>query len=185
MPAAVFPIQDEKSTGRWSRQGLYRNETLADWLERAVTEFADEPAIVSPSGVLSYRDLYARKRGLAAGLQSLGLGKGDVIAIQLPNTPEFIISYLAITYMGGIVQTLHMPYGKSELLYLLNDSRAAAAICRPGPFFHLFSSRVAPPGGLQRYSLYLFVRQPCTERPGEKGRSTAVKRQSRPTVGHE
>lgn len=129
MPNAVFPTQDEKSIERWSRQGLYGNETLTDWLERAATEFADEPAIVSPGGTLSYRDLYTRVRGFAAGLQSLGLGKGDVIAIQLPNTPEFVISYLAIAYMGGIVQTLHMPYGKSELLYLLNDGRAAAVIC--------------------------------------------------------
>ena len=129
MLAAVFPTQDEKSTERWSRQGLYRNETLTDWLERAAAEFADEPAIVSLGNALSYRDLYTKVRGFAAGLQSLGLGKSDVIAIQLPNMHEFIISYLAIAYIGGIVQTLHMPYRKSELLYLLNDSRAAAVIC--------------------------------------------------------
>ena len=66
---------------------------------------------------------------LAGGLASLGLGHGDVIAVQLPNTVEFVLSFLAITRIGGIMQTIHMPYRAAELEGLLAHSGARAVIC--------------------------------------------------------
>ncbi len=49
--------------------------------------------------------------------------------MQLPNLPEFIIAYLAITARGAVMQTLHMPYRAAELGPLLKHSGAVAAIC--------------------------------------------------------
>ncbi|MEE2760562.1 MAG: class I adenylate-forming enzyme family protein, partial [Pseudomonadota bacterium] len=66
---------------------------------------------------------------LAGGLSSLGLGNGDVIAIQLPNIAEFILSFLAITRIGGVMQTIHLPYRGIELEGLLAHSGARAVIC--------------------------------------------------------
>lgn len=121
--------KNSKLLEEYSAQGFYRNETLSSWLEHNASEFADNPAIISSSYSLSYSELSHRVSTLAAGLQSLNLGKGDIIAVQLPNIPEYVISYLAIASIGGIMQTLHMPYRQSELQYLLNDSEASTVIC--------------------------------------------------------
>lgn len=129
MSAIIFPPQNKNLVEGYANQSFYNDETLSNWLDRNSSKFANNPAIVSASGTLSYSDLSKKVLGLAAGLQSLGLGKGSVIAVQLPNIPEFILSYVAIASIGGIMQTLHMPYRESELGYLLNDSCAAAVIC--------------------------------------------------------
>jgi cyclohexanecarboxylate-CoA ligase len=125
----IFPAQDQKKISRYVEHSFYHDETLSTWLLRNMQDSADSPAIISSSASINHKDLLCKVSELAAGLQSLDLGKGDVIAVQLPNTPEFIYSYLAIASIGAIMQTLHMPYRQSELEYLLNDSQAAAVIC--------------------------------------------------------
>ena len=103
--------------------------TLDAWLNRHAHEKGSQQAIHFGDREISYEALEQDVRRLAHGLQKLGIAKGDVVAVQLPNIPEFIISYLAITSLGAVVQTLHMPYRKAELEYLLRDSQAKAAIC--------------------------------------------------------
>jgi cyclohexanecarboxylate-CoA ligase len=129
MTDAIIPRQNRDQINNYREQGLVLNETLATWVERNASEHGSKPAIITSSSALSYDDLSKNVYSLAAGLQSLELGKGDIIAVQLPNIPEYIISYLAIASIGGLMQTLHMPYRKSELEYLLKDSQAAATIC--------------------------------------------------------
>jgi cyclohexanecarboxylate-CoA ligase/acyl-CoA synthetase len=108
--------------------GLWRDETLATWMTRWVREFPQRPAVVSATGVLSYSELWNAAINLAGGLRRLGLQPGEVVAVQLPNCAEFVISYLAISFCGAVMQTLHMPYRSGEIGPLLNHSRAAMAI---------------------------------------------------------
>ena len=65
---------------------------------------------------------------LAGGLKALGLGPGDVVAVQLPNRAEYLVSYLAICAIGGVMTTLYMPYRAAELEPLLAHSGARAYI---------------------------------------------------------
>ncbi len=62
-------------------------------------------------------------------LRALGIGRGDVVAIQLPNLPEFVLTYLATGYAGAMLQTLHMPYRGAEIEFLLQHSGAKAIVC--------------------------------------------------------
>ncbi|WP_163564787.1 AMP-binding protein, partial [Klebsiella pneumoniae] len=80
-------------------------DTLRHWMERHATARGDAPACIGPSGLISYAELHGRALVLAASLRALGLGKGDVIAVQLPNSLEFLLSYLAAGYLGAVVQT--------------------------------------------------------------------------------
>ncbi|MBO0758526.1 MAG: acyl--CoA ligase, partial [Bradyrhizobiaceae bacterium] len=106
----------------------WNDETLRDWVERADHEAPQHPAIASPAP-LTYSVLHARTRALADFFQNLGLGRGDVIAAQLPNTVEFVLTYLASSYIGAILQTLHMPYRGAETEPLLLFSGAKAFVC--------------------------------------------------------
>jgi len=129
MSDIVFPTQNKEKVKHFTAQGFYRGETLSAWLHRTAGTSATDSAIVSAETTFTYAELMSETSKLAAGLQSLGLGKNDIVAVQLPNIPEFIISYLAIASIGGIMQTLHMPYRQSELEYLLGDSGATTVIC--------------------------------------------------------
>jgi cyclohexanecarboxylate-CoA ligase/acyl-CoA synthetase len=107
----------------------WRDETLHEWMTRHVRAIPDRVAVTGPDGAWSYSDLQRRALGLAAQFRALGIGRGDVVAIQLPNVAEFILTYLATGYAGAILQTLHMPYRGAEIETLLAHSGAKAMVC--------------------------------------------------------
>ena len=57
--------------------------------------------------------------------------RGDVVAVQLPNSPEFVIAYLAICRLGAAMCTLHMPYRSAEIEALMRHGKARLAVCLP------------------------------------------------------
>ena len=69
---------------------------------------------------------------LARAFTALGLHKGDVAAIQLPNVPEFVITYFATSLMGAVLcPMLPDPHGADRLFSRL-DRRSSARYV-PGP----------------------------------------------------
>jgi cyclohexanecarboxylate-CoA ligase len=105
------------------------NETLQHWLERWARETPERPAIVGAGAPISYAKLQERTRALAVGFASLGIGRGDIVAAQLPNGVEFLLCYLAAGCAGATLQTVHMPYRGAEIETLLAHSKAVAAVC--------------------------------------------------------
>ena len=108
--------------------GIWTSETLPQWLESHAKSTPDRPAIVSDAGTLTYRQLADTVRNTARGLLDLGLVPGDVVAVQLPNTAEYLIAYLAAASFGGVLSTIYMPYRATEMETLLGHSRAAAFV---------------------------------------------------------
>ena len=103
-------------------------DTLSRWLMRVAAETPDAPAISGDGQSLTYGELAARVAALAGGLKALGLGPGDVVAVQLPNRAEYLVSYLAICTIGGVMTTLYLPYRAAEMESLLGHSGARAFI---------------------------------------------------------
>jgi cyclohexanecarboxylate-CoA ligase len=102
--------------------------TLTAWLDRRAAERPDRDALRLGERRVSWAGLQRLVRSLECGLDGLGVAKGDVIAVQLPNVVEFVVAYLAIAGRGAVMQTVHMPYRAAELETLLGHSRAVAAI---------------------------------------------------------
>jgi long-chain acyl-CoA synthetase len=73
---------------------------------------------------LTYRQLDEAVNRFAAGLQELGVGKGDRVAIMLPNCPQFIIAAYATWRLGGIIVCCNPLYVAREIEHLANDSSA-------------------------------------------------------------
>ena len=73
---------------------------------------------------LSYRQLNDAVNRFAAGLQRLGVNKGDRVGIMLPNCPQFIIAAYATWRVGGIVVCCNPLYVAREVEHLINDSGA-------------------------------------------------------------
>ena len=71
----------------------------------------------------TFRDVELRARRLAAGLQSRGVGPGDVVAIQLPNWVEAAVAFWASAFLGAVIVPIVHFYGPKELGHILSTSR--------------------------------------------------------------
>ena len=78
---------------------------------------------------LTYRQLNELVDQFAAGLQKLGLQKGDRVALYMPNCPQSVIAYYAVLRAGGIVVPTNPLFVTRELEHQVNDSGAKIAIC--------------------------------------------------------
>jgi acyl-CoA synthetase (AMP-forming)/AMP-acid ligase II len=96
----------------------------------------DKPALIDgPTGrTLAYAELDRGVRALAAGLASRGFGKGDVLAVHMPNLPEYAIVFHGVASAGGRCTTVNPLYTASELTHQLKDS-GARMLVTVGPFF--------------------------------------------------
>jgi cyclohexanecarboxylate-CoA ligase len=124
-------------------QGWWCDETLNDWIERNVARAPHSEALITTSTRISYKELNDHAQRIAVGLSALALHKGDIIAVRLPNLPEFVLAWLAINSLGGIMQTLHMAYGKREIERLLQHSGARVLIAATTPNDQLPASELA------------------------------------------
>lgn len=77
---------------------------------------------------LTYAEVDEASSRFASSLASLGVKKGDRVAIVLPNIPQFVISYFGIMKAGGIVVACSMLYKPKELEYQLKDSGASVIV---------------------------------------------------------
>jgi cyclohexanecarboxylate-CoA ligase len=120
---------DPARVAEFVRSGLWADDTLTRWLASRVADCGARAALSGPGGEVTYAELAGRAERFAGGLCSLGIGRGDVVSVQLPNVPEFVVAYLAIARLGAVMSTVHMPYRDAELRTLLAHSRARAFIC--------------------------------------------------------
>jgi long-chain acyl-CoA synthetase len=95
---------------------------ISQHVQRAAKFFPDKPAILFEGASLTYRDLNAAIDRLANALAANGVGRGDCVALYLPNIPSFAICYLASVRIGAIALSINSMYKSGELNYILNDS---------------------------------------------------------------
>ena len=100
-------------------QSVWPNKTILDYLYDAVAKFPDKVAIIDKKSRYTYRELGKMVDRVALGMLELGLGKGDVISIQLPNWNEFIILHYAATRIGAITNPLIPIYRDREIGYMV------------------------------------------------------------------
>ncbi|RSS33682.1 4-coumarate--CoA ligase family protein [Streptomyces sp. WAC08241] len=92
-------------------------------------EYGDTPALVDGSGAegaltLTYAQVDAFHRRVAAGLAEAGVRKGDVLALHSPNTVLFPVAFYAATRAGAAVTTVHPLATPEEFAKQLRDSSA-------------------------------------------------------------
>lgn len=120
---------DPAQASEFLARGWWRDDTLSGWVARHAEERPDAPALIQAARMLSWRELANQVARFAEGLRRAGVARGEVVAVQLPNSVEFVIAYLAICRLGAVMCTVHMLYRGAELEALLSHSRACAAIC--------------------------------------------------------
>jgi len=90
-------------------------------LEETVARYGKKTAVAMGDRKLSYAELDEASNKVANALTGMGVGKGDRVAILLPNSPEFATTYFGIVKLGGIAVLLDTKYKLTELTAFIND----------------------------------------------------------------
>ena len=106
----------------------YPEMNLYEFLDNSAKRFGSRTAIWFMKNKITYKKLKDITDRLATALVNLGVKKGDVVAIMIPNFPQFIMSYYGILKAGGIVTCVSVLNTEHEVAYQLNDSGAEIII---------------------------------------------------------
>jgi long-chain acyl-CoA synthetase len=106
----------------------YPNIPLHEVLQKTAKEHPEKTAIVFRSQKLTYAELDRFSDNFASALTSLGVVKGDRVAVFLPDIPQFVIAYFGVLKSGAVVTTVSPLYREREVEYQLNDSEAVALV---------------------------------------------------------
>ena len=103
---------------------------LTDVVLRTAGEHPDDVALVDAATgrALTFGQLLNEVRRLAAGLSARGIGKGDVVALWSPNSPEFAVAFHAVARLGAIVTPANPANTTHELALQLADAGATLLI---------------------------------------------------------
>lgn len=119
---------------------------VAWWVKRWSDLHPDKPAIIFEDSVVTYSILNKRLNAVAAWLQSIGIEKGDRVAIMMSNCPEFLEIYLACSRIGAIFVPVNFRLAVKEIDYTLKN-------CRPRLF--LFGAEFSDTLGNLNFQDYL------------------------------
>jgi len=103
--------------------------SLGDWFDQKTEEFAKNKCMWFSKTFMNYRVLRKYTDSLATSLYRMGVKKGDVVAILLPNSFQFTISYFAIVKLGAIVIPINPTYKPIEILHVLEQVKPKGLIC--------------------------------------------------------
>ncbi|MBE1299060.1 MAG: long-chain-fatty-acid--CoA ligase FadD [Alteromonadaceae bacterium] len=102
--------------------------SLVDIFEQSVKKYADNTAYINMGHSITFRELDKLTEQFAAYLQSLGLKKGDAVAIMMPNLIQYPVSIFGVLRAGMVVVNVNPMYTTRELKHQLNDSQAKAIV---------------------------------------------------------
>jgi long-chain acyl-CoA synthetase len=103
-------------------------QTLPEMLQASVRAYGRRPALEFFGAVTSYSEVGEQIERAAEGLRRLGVGKGDRVAIVLPNCPQHVVAFYAALRLGAIVIEHNPLYTARELRHQFEDHGARIAI---------------------------------------------------------
>lgn len=130
MTKGVFSARAHAQAMR--KGGFWADRLFDDYLAEAIATRPDRPAIVGDSGGsqrrISYRELGDMVARAAASLRRLGLGRGDIVAMQSPTWWEAVVSTIACARIGAVLNPLMPMFRERELTFMLGFAGAKAFI---------------------------------------------------------
>jgi long-chain acyl-CoA synthetase len=97
-------------------------------LEDSAERWGEKTAVINKDKEISFRELDERADRLATPLADMGVGKGDKVALFLPNSPEFIIGFFGTLKAGGVPTSMNPSYKEREVAHQYADSEAKVII---------------------------------------------------------
>ncbi len=114
------------------------DNSLVESFERIRKEFPNRVALSFLGVDITYEQLLQYADRFANCLNTQGIGKGDVTAICLPNSPQWVISFVGALKAGCAVSGVSPLYTPGEMAHQLKDSGAKALVCMDAIYEHRF-----------------------------------------------
>src|SRR6516162_6265613 len=108
------------------------SESLSHLLERRAAARPDAAAIVWGDEVIGLGIFLDESRRIAQGLADFGIGKGDRVALWLPNTPAWLALYFACARLGAIAVAVNTRFRSAEIADIIGRSGARLLVLWPG-----------------------------------------------------
>jgi fatty-acyl-CoA synthase len=102
--------------------------TPLSFLERAAAVFPERTAIIHGTLRRSYREFHERCRRLASALAKRGIGRGDTVAVMLPNTPAMLECHYGVPMTGAVLNTLNTRLDAAIIAFCLDHGGAKVLI---------------------------------------------------------
>ncbi len=115
----------------------YPDKALHDFLIESAQKYPNNPALLTSvmlpvvgrqTASITYRQLNHLSNALAVGLLHMGLKEGDRVALVMPNTAAYAISFFAVLKAGGVVAATNPTYPADKMAFQINDCGAEFAI---------------------------------------------------------
>jgi long-chain acyl-CoA synthetase len=102
--------------------------SVATILADPAHRYPDRPAVIVGDTVTTYGELWAQAMAYAGALRARGIGRGDRVAMIVPNVADFPRVYYAILSLGAIAVPIHLLLKGEEIDYVLRDSGAKLVV---------------------------------------------------------
>jgi fatty-acyl-CoA synthase len=98
------------------------------FIERSAEVYPDKLAVVHGNLRLTWLEVFTRCRQLASALEKHGIGKGDTVAVMLPNTPPMVEAHFGIPVTGAVLNALNTRLDAETIAFMLDHGEAKVVI---------------------------------------------------------
>ncbi len=123
---AGFVTWPPEDLQRWQKEGFRPGCRVADLVRRSASQHRDKVAMIDGARRITYGELVEQVDRLAVALHHHGLKPRDRVVLQLPNSIEFVVTFLALTRLGAIPVMALRAHRYSEIRYFVEASGAVA-----------------------------------------------------------
>lgn len=124
-------VEVAESCQQFRDSGAWLGKTLHACIDAWAASQPGSEAVVSPRARLTYGALAEQSRQLAAGFQELGIGRGDVVSLLIPNLVEFSLIHVALSRLGAVINPLYLAFREREVTQFVNLAGSKAIIAAP------------------------------------------------------
>jgi acyl-CoA synthetase (AMP-forming)/AMP-acid ligase II len=117
-------------------------QNVRDLIRARAASSPDREYLIFQDRTFTFREVDRRSRQIAQGFHSLGLQKGDKVALILGNSPEFIFIWWALLRIGAVMVPINPKLGDKEITYIINHSEANTVVLEEAsrPYFRTLQS---------------------------------------------
>ncbi|MFW3899647.1 acyl-CoA synthetase [Pseudomonas bharatica] len=102
--------------------------TPLSFIERTAAVYGDYPAVIHGSIRRNWQETYQRCRRLASALAGRGIGRGDTVAVMLPNIPAMLEAHFGVPMIGAVLNALNVRLDAEAIAFMLEHGEARVLI---------------------------------------------------------
>ena len=106
----------------------YDHGTIFQAMEKAARRFPDYCAYEFMGKKITYKELLEQVRLCARAYKTIGVRKGDSVILALPNCPQAVLSFYALSCIGAIANMVHPLSAENEMEFFINESESATVV---------------------------------------------------------